>query len=423
MILGAGRLFPVSSPPLTEGAVLVTEGRIREIGPAGALRRKYPSSRCRIHPGCVLMPGLVNTHTHLEYSVFHALADGTPFLPWIRKLVRRSTLRNRFWGPVYWEKSAAEGIRKSFRAGITSVGDVVTFGGSPRAAAGTGIRMRAFLESVAVAPAAVPGEMKRLRELLGNRRRWSSAVQPGLSPHSIYTLSPEALAALGTLREEFDLPLSIHAAETVFERDLLLGGGPLEGQIARFGLPFTRSAPLSLISYLRDLGVLSPGALLVHGVHLKEKDLQLAARLGVRLTTCPRSNLLLGSGLPDYRLWAGSGISFTYGTDSLASVPSFDLFREARVVGEHLREGAEDVLRRLTLGGAETLGFEPETGSVEVGKAADLILLKVPNARSCRAEDIVLRASAKDVEMTMVSGRVVYTASHDRYSRGQKTPS
>jgi len=279
--------------------------------------------------------------------------------------------------------------------------------------------MRAFLESVAIAPAAVPGEMRRLRELLENHRHWNPALLPGLSPHSVYTLSPEALAALVKLGEEFGLPLSIHAAETVFERELLQGNGPLEGQIARFGLPFARSAPTSLTSYLRDLGLLSPGTLLVHGAHLTEDDLLLAARLGVRLTTCPRSNLLLGSGLPDYPLWSGSGVSFTYGTDSLASVPSFDLFREARVVGEHLREGADDVLRRLTLGGAEALGFESVTGSVEVGKAADLILLHVPNARTCRTQDIVHRASAEDVAMTMVNGRMVYSARRRRHPQAK----
>ena len=378
------------------------------MGTAESLRRKYPSVEYRRHGNCILMPGLVNAHTHLEYSVFSHLARETPFLPWLRNLVQLADIRNRFWGPSYWEKAAAIGIRKSLKAGITCVGDVVTFGGSLRAADGSRIRMRAFLEAVALDGSSLPSGLRRLRRQLDSASNWSGTVTPGLSPHSIYTLSPAALVSLGDLASEYGLPLAIHAAETSHEQELLAGRGPLAAQINRFKLPFGATSTATLTGYLERQGTLTSTTLLVHGVHLKEKDLRVVARQGAGLATCPRSNLLLGAGVPGYRLWSRLGIPFAYGTDSLASVPDFDLFQEARIVRSHLSEGADAILRRLTLGGAERVGLGDVTGSIEAGKFADVILLKLSKPRTCTAEDIISGASPSKVAATMVEGRTQY---------------
>jgi len=408
MIIGAARLFPVSSPPLTDGGCFIESGRIRELGTTESLRRKYPSAEYRRYGDCILMPGLVNSHTHLEYSVFGHLARETPFLPWIRNLVQLATIRNRFWGPSYWEKAASIGIRKSLKAGITCVGDVVTFGGSLRAADRSRIRMRAFLEAVALDGSSLPSGLLRLRRRLDTASYWSGTVTPGLSPHSIYTLSPAALVSLGELASEYDLPLAIHAAETSHERELLAGRGPLAVQINRFELPFSGTSTTTLTGYLERQGTLTPSTLLVHGVHLGEEDLRAVARQGAGLATCPRSNRLLGAGVPGYRLWSRFGIPFAYGTDSLASVPDFDLFHEARIVRNHLREGADAILRRLTLGGAERIGLGDVTGSIEAGKFADLLLLRLDKAKTCTAEEIINGGSPSKVAAAIVEGRTQY---------------
>jgi cytosine/adenosine deaminase-related metal-dependent hydrolase len=408
MIITADRLFPVSSPPVDSGALLIGNGVILEVGDGPSLRRTYPHAVVRDYPGCVILPGLVNAHTHLEYSDFHRLARPTSFLPWIRKLIRASLLRRCFGGARSWRRSAGAGIRASLAAGITSVGDVVTFGGGLEAAASAGIRTRAFLEAVAIGPENAEKSVEGIRASL-EKGCWKSLLLPGISPHSAYTVAPGALRALGELASEFSLPLSIHAGETIHEVDLLRGRGPLARQIGRFGLPFGRDFGQSLLSYLHSHGILTPRSLLVHGVHLKEEDLELSARSGATLVTCPRSNTLLGTGLPDYGLWKRCGISFVYGTDSLASVPGFDLFEEARQVLGILPEEGRTVLRRLTLGGAQALGFDSRTGSLKAGKAADLTILRMEGARSCNEDRIVEKGSARGISATWVGGDLLYT--------------
>jgi cytosine/adenosine deaminase-related metal-dependent hydrolase len=407
MILTAGRLFPITSPPLPDGAVRVSGGAIDEIGPANELLRRHPTEKRHHFPGCVLLPGLVNTHCHLEYSLLHSLARPTEFTTWISKLVRIGILRNRFWGKRYWELSASRGIEKLLAAGITCVGDIVTYGGALKAAAAAGIRMRAFLESVALPEERIADTVSDRSALLDNDARWPPRITPGLSPHSIYTLSPAALSALSALASQRRLPLAIHAAETRYEHDLLRGRGPLKPQIRRWELPFGRDFRGNIASYLDSHGLLTADTVIVHGVHLQSEELAMIERRGTSIASCPRSNTLLTGDRPDYRLWQERGVRFTYGTDSLASAPSFDLFEEARLAGADLPGKPEAVLRRLTLGGAEALGLAKTTGSLERGKAADLILLRQDNASGCTAGDVIREGSADRIKAVMVDGRFV----------------
>jgi len=409
MIVSAARVFPVAGAPIPCGAVRLEDGLIAAVGPMEKIVAAFPRERHVDFGDCVMIPGLVNAHTHLEYTALAARPRPTDFILWIRNLVETTRLRGRFWGPDYWKKSAAAGVRKSLRSGITTVGDVVTFGASIKAASTGGIRMRAYLETVAVGAAGVEESLRRLRSLLASSFLDAPAASPGLSPHSIYTLSPHALSALASLSISRDLPLAIHLGETKYELELLRGKGKLAGQIERWQLPFGPSYAGSLTSYLEDTAILSKRSLLVHAVHLGEAELSDAAAAGASLVTCPRSNIHLGCGLPDYRAWKKAGVNFCYGTDSLASVPSFDLFAEARAVRDILPEDAAAVLRRLTLGGAEALELNAVTGSLEPGKAADMVLLRLPSG-AVTEEDVVTLGSPERVAATMAGGRFLYRA-------------
>jgi cytosine/adenosine deaminase-related metal-dependent hydrolase len=414
MILSAARIFPVSSPPLPDGAVRISRGMIDEIGPVRELLRRYPAEKRRHFPDCVLLPGLVNSHCHLEYSLLHNLARPTEFTAWITNLVRISILRNRFWGKHYWELSAGRGIRKLLAAGITCVGDIITYGGALKAAATTGIRMRAFLEAVAVPEERAEEAIAETSALLDDASRWPSHITPGLSPHSLYTLSPTALSALSALASRRHLPLAIHAAETLHERKLLRGRGPLAPQIERWNLPFGKDYRGNIASYLDSHGLLTASTLIVHGVHLRSEELALIGRRRTSIASCPRSNTMLTGQRPDFRSWQDRGVRFAYGTDSLASTPSFDLFEEARLAGADLPGKPEAVLRRLTLGGAEALGLARTAGSLEKGKAADLILLRLDNASGCTVGDVIKKGSAAGIKAAMVDGRFLYPSRQAR---------
>jgi 5-methylthioadenosine/S-adenosylhomocysteine deaminase len=407
MIISAARVFPITSPSAAHAAVRVTGGVIREVGPVRELVRSHPGEKHLAFPDSVLLPGLVNAHTHLEYSLFRTMARPTDFLPWIQNLVRASRLRNSFWGASHWEKSADAGIRRSLRSGITAVGDVVTFGASPAAALRVGIRMRAYLEAVALTGSSSEEFLPGLESAISSEPFRSPRIAPGLSPHSIYTLSPRALSALGSMAARHRLPLGIHVGETRHEQDLLRGRGPLAPQMRRWGLPFGPSYRRSLAEYLEDHGLLSSKTLLFHGVHLTDRDLSKISGSGATMVTCPRSNALLRCGIPDYQTWRKAGIRFVYGTDSLASVPDFDLFEEARMVRRSLPESGSVILRRLTLGAAEALGLA-RSGSLEPGKHADLALLRISAGSAATEEDVVTQGAVSRISATVVGGRLLY---------------
>jgi 5-methylthioadenosine/S-adenosylhomocysteine deaminase len=385
----------------------VTRGIIDKVGPTSELLRSHPREKHLAFPDSVLLPGLVNAHTHLEYSLFRHMARPTDFLPWIRGLVRVSRLRNSFWGASYWGRSAAAGIRRSLRSGITAVGDVVTFGGSPPAALRAGIRMRAYLEAVALAGSSSEGLLPRLESAISSGPFHSSRIVPGLSPHSIYTLSPRVLSTLGDMAGRRTLPLGIHVGETRHELDLLRGRGPLASQVRRWGLPFGPAYSGSLAGYLEGHGILTSRTLLFHGVHLTGSDLSKISDAGATVVTCPRSNTLLRCGIPDYRRWRDAGVRFVYGTDSLASVPDFDLFQEARMVRQCLPESASVILRRLTLGASEALGLA-DSGSLDPGSQADLTLLRIEAGSAATEEDVVTEGAVSRISATVVAGRVLY---------------
>jgi 5-methylthioadenosine/S-adenosylhomocysteine deaminase len=418
VIVSAARVFPVAGAPVESGAVRLMNGLITAIGPAKELVPRFPRERHETFPDCVMIPGLVNAHTHLEYTALAALARPRDFIPWIRDLVECTRVREKFWGPSYWVDSASAGAAKSLRSGITTVGDVVTFGASPEAAADSGIRMRAYLEMVAVGHEGLDDALSRLDTLLGSSVFRGDRISPGISPHSIYTLSPRALFTLSSLAAGRSLPLAVHVAETSHEADLLRGTGKLAGQIERWHLPFSPAYTGSFTSYLGDASLLTKRSLLVHAVHLGENELAEAAAAESVLVTCPRSNIRLGCGLPDYPAWRKAGVRFCYGTDSLASAPSFDLFAEARTVRGFLEEDAAVVLRRLTLGGAEALELDGVAGSLVPGKAADLVLLRLPPGTTTE-DDVVTMGSPERVAATMVGGRFLYRSRLPR-SRSQQ---
>lgn len=407
MIYGAARLFPVSGPAIPGGALRVGGGRITGIAPLDDLRTRYPRDRVHLRPDCVILPGLVNVHTHLEYSSFTHLARPSSFRPWIRRLVSESQLRHRFWSRDHWVDAAVRGARTALSCGTTTVGDIVSFGASPSAAHRTGLRMRAYHEAVAWNDESCLRGMDTLAGRLSDPLLDGFLVRPGIAPHSIYTLSPGALKCISSRQAEWKLPSAVHIAESAAEKELLAGRGPLSDHIDRWGLPF-RGTPRTFLGYLDEVGLLTHRTLLVHGVHLDDGDMEDAAGTGTTIAACSRSNRMLGCGGPSLEKWAAKGLGFAYGTDSLASVEDLDLFAEARASLPAAADPRE-TLRRLTLGGAEALHFDDITGSLDEGKAADFIFLEMSDAAGCDEGRIVRKAGSKAVVSTYVGGRRVFS--------------
>ena len=400
-VLSADWVVPVEGEPIPGGAVAIgDDGRIAAVGSAADL------GTGEAFPGCVILPGFVNCHSHLEYAVYAGFGDGLPFSSWIGLHVARKRLLDL----DEMRAIATDGAHECLRSGITTVGDCSFAGAAADAAAETGLRAIVYLEVFGRDGTA----MDRFREL---RERvepvLSDRVRVGVSPHAPYTCTLalyEECAALG-------LPLATHLAESVAERTFLLDGS---GDWSAFADMLVPPPGTTGIRMLADAGLLGPGLTAAHCVDVEADEIALLAAHGVGVAHCPRSNGILGCGIAPLSDLLAAGIAVGVATDSPASTPSFDLFEELRtaIVAARARErrpdtlSAQAALELATLGGARVLGLDREVGSLVPGKWADVTVVSLEGSPLDPVEDPVVAAvlggSPDRVAATLVAGDVRY---------------
>jgi 5-methylthioadenosine/S-adenosylhomocysteine deaminase len=414
-------LLPVSSPPLRDGAVAVRDGRIVAAGAREEVAAGLDGEAATRDLGeAALLPGFVNAHTHLEYTVFRGLLDGLHFLPWIQRLTELKY--SGALGPDDFLASARLGALESIRSGVTTVADH-TDAGSPVAALSEArlrgvVYQEVFGPEEGIAP-------ERIGELRGKVERHRAAAGPlvrvGVTPHSPYTASEELIRGVAELARSEGMPLSIHLAETREETEFIeRGEGPIAERWRERGIAVSPRGT-GPVGYLASTGFLE-GPRPVQCVHLTQataEEMEELATHGASAALCPVSNALLGSGSPRMDEALTAGLPVGLGTDSAASAARLDLFptmraalRDARARGGADALSPEAVLRAATLGGAESLGLDGETGSLEAGKAADLIAVDLGSPR-CRpvhdpAAALVLGCEPEDVRLVVVDGSPLY---------------
>jgi len=410
-LLSAPWVLPVEASPIRDGALLVADGRIEAADARASLRDAAPDALEEAFPGAVLLPGLVNVHTHLELSgLSGTLPHGRGFLPWLLALIERK----RFLDAAWYRASAREGIGALLRAGITCVGEVTSAGVSPPLLRESGLRGVIYWEVVgpdaAEAEAIASKTATALADLTALLR--GSLLTVGLSPHALYSTSPPLRVALKRLRDLGAWPAAIHAAESREEVELIReGAGPLwEGLLKPMRLPQPKAHGIGPLALLEAEGWLTPGTIVIHAAQMEPDDAARLARAGTAVACCPRSNAALGVGTPPLAALHRAGVRLGLGTDSLASVPSLSLWDEVRAARLLSPERSpRDWLRMLTLGGAEVLGLADRIGSFAAGKAADCIAVRVPEGED--PEGAVLEtASEAAVCFAMVGGRVLLDA-------------
>ena len=403
-ILSADWVVPVEGEPVPDGAVAIDDdGRIATVGPSpevGVGER---------FEGCVIVPGFVNCHTHLEYAVYAGFGDGLPFVPWIGLHIRRKDALDL----DDMRAIARVGALECLRSGVTTVGDCSFVGAAAEAAVQTGLAAIVFLEVFGRAESA-------LERFADNRARIETAlserVRLGVSPHAPYTCTLEVYEACSAL----GLPVQTHLAESPAERPWLVEGTGDWTPLADLLVPPPGQTGIRLLA---EAGLLGPRVSAAHCVHADEEEIALLARNGVGVAHCPRSNGMLGCGVAPLRELLAAGVAVGLATDSPASTPSFDLFEEMRtaIVAARARERRPDALtagRALelaTLGGARVLGIEDDVGSLVPGKRADMAIVSLEGSPLDPVEDpvvaSVLGGSPERVAATLVAGE-------DRYRRG-----
>jgi 5-methylthioadenosine/S-adenosylhomocysteine deaminase len=397
VIYSADWLLPVEGEPIRDGAVAVEGGRIAAVGGREEL------GEGERFDGAVIVPGFVNAHSHLEYSVYAGFGDGRPFDEWLAVHVQRKARL----GLDEMTAIARLGAVECLRSGITTVGDASYSGTAATACAELGLRAIVYVEVFGSGTEQIAERFEAHRDRVADSL--SDRVRIGISPHTVFTASLELWRAAA----ELGVPLMTHFAET-----------ELEVEWARSGRGPLADVPVTSIRELAEHGLLGGGLVAAHCVHVDDEELALLAGNDVAAAHCPRSNALLGCGIAPLRELLDAGIRVGLGTDSPASTPSFDIFEELRacVMAARARErradaiSARDALELATLGSARALGLDAETGSLAPGKHADLAVVSLQGSPYLPWEDpvgaVVFGGSPSRVLLTVVDGT-------ERYRRGK----
>jgi len=363
----AGSVHPVTAPPITDGAVLVTDdGRIAAVA-AHAQVPDPPGVRRVEFPDAVLVPGLVNTHTHLELTHLAGRNPEREFSRWIRTI---RALKDAT-APEEFDHSAEQGVRDCWTAGVTCVADTGSTGAPLRALGRLGARGIYYQEVFGPDPADKAASLAELQAAVVRLGPVASGrARLGVSPHAPYTVSEPLYRAVAAFARRETLPVATHLAESREETALVRDGAGSFAEALRARGIAVSAHGCSPVQYLLQLGVLerATGWLFIHCVQVDAQDIAILRDSGGAVASCPRSNRAHGHGTAPLAGFRAAGIPLGLGTDSVVSAGDVNLWAEAAAAGLH----GEDALRMLTIEGARALGLEAEIGSLEVGKQADL---------------------------------------------------
>lgn len=414
MILIARYLLPISGPPILDGGLLIRDGTICAVGKASALIRDFPTEPYHDLGSAVLLPGLVNAHTHLELTGLHGrLPLGRSFTEWaVALLDLRSELDGEFFAA-----SARLGVTSLLRSGVTCVADITASGASVAALKAAGLRGIIFQEILGPHPEQAMERLGTAEKALQSLQFEASGslLSVGLSPHAPYSLSEALLLRCAELLQQRRLPATIHLAESPEEVTYIgLGIGPIAAQllpaVGRHS-PSHRVCGESPVAFLDRAGLLSERLLAVHLVHVGISDLRLLAQRAVALAVCPRSNHYLRVGTAPLPRYLATSLRVGLGTDSLASNETLSLWDEMRFA-HRLYGGAvtaQQLVTMATLGGAAVLGMAGAIGSLTPGKRADLVALAIDQLEDTNPYGSLLDWALDDlVVLSMVEGEILY---------------
>ncbi len=405
--LSAPLVWPAVGPPIHDGAVLVgPTGMIDEVGPADAVPSP-PGADLRTFESCVLLPGLINAHTHLELHGLRGKVEEADFFDWIRgiKVAKEELPKEAF------VEAARRGVRDTWRWGVTTVADTGTSGATVYALSELGGHGVYYHEAITPDPSAVEAVFADFEVQVGVLRDVAGAdVSVGVSPHAPYSAHEDLYRRVIDLADRASLPLAGHVAESSAETAFVTQGqGPFADLWRSRGLdlPTPRRSP---VQFAADQGLLRPEMLAIHTVQVDDEDMALLAAHGAAVVSCPRSNIRHGHGPPPLARLVDAGIRVGLGTDSIVSVGSVDMLAEARAACALEGVTPEIALHLLTIGAASALGLDQSTGALVPGLRADLCVVDVAEVSAGDGAEAVLHERAR-VAATVVGGRFVYWGS------------
>jgi 5-methylthioadenosine/S-adenosylhomocysteine deaminase len=387
---------------IENGAVAVSKDRVVALGTREELKTRFPDTDELHEPGGLIMPGLINTHTHAPMSYLRGIADDLPLMEWLtehifpveqkidREMVYQSTLLS---------------IAEMIKSGTTSFCDMYLFAGEvARAAAESGIRAwvgEVLYDFDSPSYGSIENGFGLVRDLF-DQFRTDPLVSITVDPHSVYTCAPSLLEKCGNLAEELNTLFVAHLSETDSE---------VETCLERYGV--------RPVQHLDQLGLLSSRTVAAHCVKLTSGEIELLAERRVKISHCIESNMKLASGLAPVPELLDHGAYVSIGTDGPASNNDVDMFGEMSSVAKVHKAvtldptvmSAERTLRCGTMGGAEALGADHLIGRLESGKKADLIVIDLDQPHLTPlyhiASHLIYAVRGNDVIHSMIDGRLV----------------
>ncbi len=415
VVYSAALVLPMTAPPVLDGAIAVRGRRIVHVGERAWVveaLRESGHAFTEHHWDGVLMPGLINAHTHLQYTGMAEVGQGRygGFEDWALA-----------FNPVYdrgqdWRASAAAGARMALEAGTTAVADIVTDVEAMYALNDAGLHGITYWEVM---------DWTNADWRSHGRARVEAALDSlppppgtGLSPHAPYSLEILPLLDIPDIVRERGSRIHIHLGESAIEREFSHTVAE-PWQAKKLGsLSELRSAGYgtSATDYVDHLGVLGPDCHIAHGVYLSAKDRAILRARGTSVALCPRSNEVIGLDEPPVAAYLTEGSPISVGTDSLSSAPSLDLMGDvaalyamARGQGYNRPDLAERLLAAATHGGSRAMGLHmgaDRTGYLAVGARADLAFLDVPVGDLTTSIDDLARAGDGHAAATVIGGRL-----------------
>ncbi|BFM16525.1 TRZ/ATZ family hydrolase [Maricurvus nonylphenolicus] len=408
-LIHAGWIIPVipENQVLSECSLAINDGRIAAIVPTTEAKSRFSATEELDLTQHLIIPGLINAHGHAAMSLLRGFADDHPLQTWLEEHIWPAEGQ---WVDAEFVKDGTElALAEMIRSGTTCFSDMYFFPeAAAKAAFESGIRAQITFPVFDFPSAWGQGPDEYLSKglALNDDYRSNELITIGFGPHAPYTVSDEPLQRIATIAEEMQAPIQIHLHETAFEVDEAVKN--------------TGKRP---IQRLADLGLLSPLTQCVHMTQISDDDLELLKSTGAHIVHCPESNLKLASGFCPVDKLQQTGINVALGTDGAASNNDLDLLGELRtaallakgVSGNASALNAHQAIRMTTLNGAKAMGIDHVTGSLETGKAADVIAIAFDELESMPlynpASQLVYAQRSHRITHSWVNGKCLM---HDR---------
>jgi len=385
------------------GSLAIAGDTIVAVGKAEEISRRFVSGMLIEAADALVMPGLVNCHTHAAMTCFRGMADDLELMTWLNDYVFPAEAKNVNPELAYWGSLLA--CAEMIKSGATTFCDMYLFEEeTARAAKLAGMRclLGEGLFDFPVPNAKTPGEGLAYTRNFIEKWKNDPLINIIVEPHSLYTCSPSLLAEAKKIADEYQLPYAVHLLETRAER-----------------LQLQKKFGKSALEFLKEAGYLSERFLAYHCVFMDDKDLRLFADHGCKVVHNPESNMKLSSGVAPVPAMLSAGITVGLGTDGCASNNNLDMFQEMDTAAKLHKVNsldptvmdAQTVIRMATIEGAKALGLGNVTGSLEAGKKADVIILDLnkPHLTPMYNEysHVVYAAGGADVDTVIINGKLV----------------